>query len=183
MKSMERSGRDVGRVFPVAGWGLLGYSLLGLAANFCFKECGTHPDRTWFYFILGNTFGPLSLIFLMGVYARMNANLAAALSMGLSAISVQVAFWWVYKTHLAPIQWLGFLGANAVGAPSVWFLKELYKAMPASPNLVAVLVLAGVFILTQLTFILLFQVRLTSRQWAGVALLAAGAIMASLGGG
>ena len=77
----------------------------------------------------------------------------------------------------------GFLGANAVGAPSVWFLKELYKAMPASPNLVAVLVLAGVFILTQLTFILLFQVRLTSRQWAGVALLAAGAIMASLGGG
>lgn len=77
--------------------------------------------------------------------------------------------------------WWGFLGANAVGAPSVWFLKELYRALPDSPNLVAVIVLAGVFMLTQLTFIVLFRMRLTVRQGVGVALLATGAILASFG--
>lgn len=102
------------RISPQACVGLAGYTLLGLVSNFCFKECGTNPDRMWFYFILGNTFGPLSLIFLMWVYARMHANLVAALSMGLSAVSVQVAFWWVYKTHLVPIQWAG-IGLAIIG--------------------------------------------------------------------
>ncbi len=32
--------------------------------------------------------------------------------------------------------WYGFVLANAVGAPSILFLKELYKSMPAAPNVV-----------------------------------------------
>jgi uncharacterized membrane protein len=77
--------------------------------------------------------------------------------------------------------WVGFIAANAVGAPSILFLKELFQALPAAPNLVLVLVMAGVFILTQLVFIIFFKSRLTRVQWVGVALLTGGAILASLG--
>jgi len=30
--------------------------------------------------------------------------------------------------------WMGFLAVNAVGIPSVFLLKELYKALPNAPN-------------------------------------------------
>lgn len=79
--------------------------------------------------------------------------------------------------------WLGFVAANAVGAPSILFLKALYRAMPEAPNVVAVMTMAGSFIVTQLTFLLLFRERLSAWQWAGVGLLAAGAALASSGRG
>ena len=78
--------------------------------------------------------------------------------------------------------WLGFVAANAVGAPSILFLKQLYQAMPASPNVVVVLVMAGTFILTQLVFVMVFGSRPTLRQWLGVATIAIGALLASIGG-
>jgi multidrug transporter EmrE-like cation transporter len=95
------------------------YSILNLLASFCFKECGTDAGRTWFYFIVGNCFGPLSLIFLMRVYAGMDANVAAALSMGLGAISVQVGFWLVYHVQLMPLQWAGIALAIVGGIIAV----------------------------------------------------------------
>jgi uncharacterized membrane protein len=79
--------------------------------------------------------------------------------------------------------WFGFVAANAVGAPSILFVKELYKAMPEAPNIVVVMVMAGVFVLTQLVFMIFFRSRLDRVQWGGVALLALGAVLASLGGG
>ena len=79
--------------------------------------------------------------------------------------------------------WFGFVAANAVGAPSILFVKELYKAMPKTPNIVSVLVMAGVFILSQLVFVLLFRSRLTPVQWVGVALLVVGAMLTAVGGG
>lgn len=77
--------------------------------------------------------------------------------------------------------WWGFIAANAVGAPSILFLRDLYKAMPEAPNVVVVTVLAGVFILTQMVFIGFFKTRLSVIQWAGVVMLALGALLASTG--
>ncbi len=78
--------------------------------------------------------------------------------------------------------WFCFLGSNAVGIPSILFLKELYKAMPQAPNVIPVMVMAGVFILTQLVFVVFFRSRLGIVQWAGVGLLAIGAVLATAGG-
>ncbi len=102
-----------------AAWGLVGYTILNLLASFCFKECGTDAQHTWLYFAVGNVFGPLSLIFLMRFYAGVNANLAAALAMGSGAISVQIAFWLVYRVELAPVQWIGIALAIAGGLVAV----------------------------------------------------------------
>ena len=78
--------------------------------------------------------------------------------------------------------WFGFLAANAVGAPSILFIKELYKAMPETPNIVLVMVMSGVFILSQLVFMLFFRSKLTPIQWTGVGMLAVGAVLTALGG-
>ena len=78
--------------------------------------------------------------------------------------------------------WLGFILANAVGAPSILFLKELYRAVPANPNLVATIAMAGTFLLSQAGMIILFRSRPTAAQWAGIAMIAIGGIMACLGG-
>lgn len=101
------------------GGDLTGFMVLNLAAAFCFKECGTDTRHSWLYFTIGNTVGPLSLIFLMRVYAVMNANLAAALVLGLSAISIQLAFGMVYRARLAPMQWGGIALAIAGGILAV----------------------------------------------------------------
>ena len=84
------------------------------------------------------------------------------------------------RKRVRPAQPSGFAAANAVGSPSILFLKELYKAMPSTPNIVLVLVMAGVFLLTQLVFMILFRSRLSAFQWTGVTLLATGAVMASM---
>jgi len=90
-----------------AGFGLAIYLLLNVAATICFKESGTDAERTWFYFVIGNIFGPLSVIFLMQVYSSMDANLGAALAMGLAAVSAQACFWLVYAVTLSALQWIG----------------------------------------------------------------------------
>lgn len=96
-----------------AALSLLGYTIFNLLASFCFKECGTDAEHTWRYFVLGNVFGPFSLVFLMWFYSRTNANLAAALSMGIGAVTVQAAFWLVYSVRLTPAQWAGIALAVA----------------------------------------------------------------------
>ncbi len=95
------------RCLARAGFGLAIYLLLNVAATICFKESGTDAERTWFYFMIGNIFGPLSLIFLMQVYSSMDANLGAALAMGLGAVSAQACFWLVYAVTLSTLQWIG----------------------------------------------------------------------------
>lgn len=77
--------------------------------------------------------------------------------------------------------WYGFVLANAVGAPSILFLKELYKSMPATPNVVHALQLAGTFSLTQLVFVVFFRSRLQPFQWAGIGVLAIGALLVVVG--
>jgi hypothetical protein len=78
--------------------------------------------------------------------------------------------------------WLGFALANGVGIISMLFLKKLYAALPATPNVVAVLALAGTFLLTQLFFWACGRARLSSVQWIGICLLAVGGGLATMGG-
>ena len=88
---------------------LVGYYVINLAASLCFKEGGTEPSRRLFYFIVGNAFGITSTALLMGVYARMNVNLAMVLATSGGFVLVQLVFWLVYHTPLTGVQCLGIL--------------------------------------------------------------------------
>jgi len=77
--------------------------------------------------------------------------------------------------------WLGFVMANAVGAPSILFFKEIYRAFPEHPNLVAAVVPAICFVASQTALVLVFRSRLRLLQCVGIAMIAAGAILACLG--
>jgi multidrug transporter EmrE-like cation transporter len=98
---------------------LIIFVILNTLASLCFKESGTSPTHGWQYFMVGNIFGPLSLIFLMLAYGRLNLNIASALAIGGSALVIQVTFWLVYGTHLTPLQWggiaLAIIGAVLAG--------------------------------------------------------------------
>lgn len=71
---------------------------------------------------------------------------------------------------------------NLVGTGSVAFMVKVYELMPSTPNLAAVLGTGGTFIACQLAFAVVFRSRLTVRQWAGIAIVAAGAMLTCLGG-
>jgi len=77
--------------------------------------------------------------------------------------------------------WLGFVAGNAVGASSIWFLMQVYALLPDNSNVAAVLAGGGGFIGSQLLLAWLFRSRLTPRQWCGIALVAVGTAMATLG--
>ncbi len=78
--------------------------------------------------------------------------------------------------------WLGFLGANAVGAPSLLWARELYRLTPSQPNVVAALILASTLICTQLVFRWLFHSSLGLRGWLGIGLIAIGTVLVTAGG-
>lgn len=88
---------------------LAGQFALGLAASFCFKEGGTDAAHRLFYFIGGNCCGILSTVLLMGLYARMNVNVAMVLATSGGFLLMQAAFWLVYQTRLTAIQAGGIL--------------------------------------------------------------------------
>lgn len=112
-RSSPKEGRGSSRASaPVAL--LVGYYVIGLAANLCFKEGGTDASRRLFYFVIGNAFGITSTALLMGVYARMNVNLAMVLATSGTFVLVQSAFWIVYHSPLTWLQCLG-IGLVAVG--------------------------------------------------------------------
>ncbi len=86
---------------------LVMFLVFNLLANVCFKEGGTDETHKWEYFFAGNTFGPLSVVFLMILYKRMHANLALALAVGLATVVVQITFLFLYKQYLQSWQWGG----------------------------------------------------------------------------
>jgi drug/metabolite transporter (DMT)-like permease len=88
---------------------LLGYWVLNLVAGFCFTEGGTDQAHRLTYFIAGNALGISSTALLMGVYARMNVNLAMVIATSGAFIQFQLALWAVYRTVITPTQWLGIL--------------------------------------------------------------------------
>ncbi len=80
-------------------------------------------------------------------------------------------------------RWLaGFIGGNIVGASSIYFMMKIYEIMPGNCNLAAVLSGSGGFIGSQVLLARLFRSRLAVFQWVGVALVAIGTAVATLGG-
>lgn len=80
-------------------------------------------------------------------------------------------------------RWLaGFIGGNMVGASSIYFLMKIYEQMPGNCNVALVLATGGAFIGTQIVLALIFRSRLSLLQWTGVALVAVGSAVATLGG-
>jgi multidrug transporter EmrE-like cation transporter len=80
-------------------------------------------------------------------------------------------------------RWLaGFLVGNAIGSTSMWFQMMVYERMPENPNLVAVLTGAGASIGIQIALALLFRSRLSLLQWAGIATVILGSLIATYGG-
>ena len=102
-KRTETSGRRA------ATWLMLGYWAVGLAAGLCFKEGGTSVSQRLPYFIVGNVLGISSTALLMGVYARMNVNLAMLIATSGAFVLFQLTLWAVYHTAITPVQWFGTL--------------------------------------------------------------------------
>ncbi|MDR3709421.1 MAG: hypothetical protein P4L33_14060 [Capsulimonadaceae bacterium] len=76
---------------------------------------------------------------------------------------------------------LGFVSGNTVGAASIVFLMKIYAAMPHESNLALVLANCGSFIGSQILLALIFRSRLNFPQWAGIALVAVGTAVATIG--
>ncbi|MDR3709422.1 MAG: hypothetical protein P4L33_14065 [Capsulimonadaceae bacterium] len=106
--SMIRAVPLFGRL-PVTAALLIGYYVLSLGANICFKEGGTDGAHRLAYFIGGNAFGITSTALLMGVYARMQVNVAMVLATSGSFLINQAAFWAIYQTPLTAVQGAGIL--------------------------------------------------------------------------
>jgi drug/metabolite transporter (DMT)-like permease len=86
---------------------LAGFLLLNLAASICFKEGGTDSAHRLHYFIGGNVLGISSTALMMGLYKRMNVNLAMVLGTCGSSVLVQLVFWRLYHTPLTGLQVAG----------------------------------------------------------------------------
>jgi hypothetical protein len=86
---------------------MAGYYVVGLCANICFKEGGTDAAHRLQYFIGGNILGITSTALLMGVYSRMQVNIAMlAASVG-TFVLVQATFWVAYHSAVTPLQFAG----------------------------------------------------------------------------
>jgi|GEM_PF-793969 len=92
-----------GLVIPL----LLANWILVTFANLCFKEGGTEAGHRLLYLIIGSILGISGSAVLMGIYSRMNVNLALVISGSGSFILTQFVFWKVYDTPLTPLQWAG----------------------------------------------------------------------------
>lgn len=81
----------------------------------------------------------------------------------------------------APSRWVvGFVLGNVVGASSIFFMMKLYARL--DPNLAMALAGGGSFLLIQLALAFIFGPQPTATQWAGIALVGVGMVIASLGG-
>ncbi|HEY3415576.1 MAG TPA: hypothetical protein VGM23_01715 [Armatimonadota bacterium] len=90
-----------------------------------------------------------------------------------------------YGSYGAPRSWrwlAGFLAGNAVGATSIIFMMKIYAAIPGNSNLAQVLAGSGGFVGGQLLLAWLFRSRFTALQWTGIALVAVGTTVTTLGG-
>jgi len=115
--------------------GVVLFSIMNAMASLCFKECGTNAAHTWSLFIAGNALGMLSLIFIMWVYAGMNANLGGALLTGFSAMAVQFAFWLVYGAHMTPLQWVGVtLSIISAVMAVLGKIERMRRVIPVASN-------------------------------------------------
>ena len=88
---------------------LTGYFVLGVISQVVYREGGMRPALLWWYFVGGNVLGITSTALLMGVYARMNINLALVLATSGVFLLTQFVFWRCYHTPLTGGQIAGIL--------------------------------------------------------------------------
>jgi multidrug transporter EmrE-like cation transporter len=80
-------------------------------------------------------------------------------------------------------RWLaGFVVGNAIGATSMWFAMMVYERMPGNANVAAVLIGGGAAVGIQAALAFLFRSRLSLLQWAGIATVIVGSLVATYGG-
>jgi multidrug transporter EmrE-like cation transporter len=70
-----------------------------------------------------------------------------------------------------------FIGGNALGITSTWFLMRTYTRI--NVNVAMVLAMSVAFIATQVLYWLLYRADLTFVQWFGIFVVAAGTVMAA----
>ena len=98
-----------------SGWLTAGlftlFAVLNTTAGVCFKQSGTDATHRVPYFIVAALIGWLSMGVMMVIYRRMNVNLAAAVSSATVSIALNLALWWLFKTDLSIVQWIGIVAA------------------------------------------------------------------------
>lgn len=132
-KSSASKGRWEWRRVGVTLALLFGYFLLSLLASLCTKEGGTDAQHWVRYFIISNILGITSTALLMGVYSRMQVNLAMVLATSGTFALVQLTFWLLYHSSLT---WLQGGGIVLVGLGTV--LAACTGKAPASAEPVLV---------------------------------------------
>ena len=112
--NVPREGRSPSFNATTAGL-LVGCLLLNLFASVCFKEGGTDSSHRWLFFIGGNVTGISATALMMGVYTRMNVNIAMVLIAGGLGLLVQLTFWALYHSPLTGLQIVG-IGLTVAGS-------------------------------------------------------------------
>ncbi len=83
--------------------------LMQAIAQLLFKW-GSLSDKYWLTgFLLGNLFGFSSIWLLMLVYKNIQPNVALGLATSGGFVLSQIAIVLIFKSSLAPIQWIGML--------------------------------------------------------------------------
>ena len=92
---------------------------LQIVAAIWMKWGGTAPGRYWWGFVLANTFGIVSLLFIINLYKLWPAGMVLEIAVGGSFVLTQLALWLVFRDHLAIGAWCGvvliFAGILLVG--------------------------------------------------------------------
>ena len=115
----------------------------------------------------------------LGIFLVMQAAAQLALKFGSQAPPSRAGAGSAVAMPLRrPRWWIGFGLANGVGAPRTLFLRELYKALPDRPNIIAIVAMSGTLLVSQLALAVAFRSPLRPLRWVGIALLAVGAILA-----
>ena len=87
-----------------------------------------------------------------------------------------------HNTAVRSRRWVtGFVAGNVVGASSMYVMMLIYAQMLGNRNLAAVLGNSGGFVGSQLLLAWMWRSKLGWGQWVGIALVAIGTVVATLG--
>ena len=104
-------------------------------AQLFFKWGSTLESRWVWGFLGGNLFGFSSIWLLMLMYKEMNPNVALGIATGGSFLFAQVALAFVFKSQVAPIQWIGVaaivIGIVVLGAGAPQQAPKGARQLPA----------------------------------------------------
>ena len=85
----------------------VGFWVFQLLANYFFKYGSVHKELWIACFLIGNVFGASSIWFVMKLYLHLSANIAAAISGGVTFILVQLMFLFFFRERPSLVQWAG----------------------------------------------------------------------------